>query len=196
MTTHENPLRAEKRRKLKNLRDAGVNPFPYEFQRTHTLGQLREKFGHLKAGDKLEDQRAQVAGRMLTRRDMGKAAFFNLRDQSGDLQIYLKSEELTPEEQTIYDNLDIGDFVGVDGFVFCTKKGELSVHVKKLSILAKTLEPLPEKFHGLADTELKYRYRHLDLIMDPESRKVFETRSKIIREIRQFLDGRGFLEVE
>ncbi|HEX4924065.1 MAG TPA: OB-fold nucleic acid binding domain-containing protein, partial [Bdellovibrionales bacterium] len=123
----ENPLREEKRRKLKGLRDAGVNPYPYDYQRTHSLADVRAKWGHLQAGEKLEDTRVRVAGRMLTRRDMGKAAFFNIRDQSGDLQIYLKSEELTQKEQTVYDHLDIGDFVGVEGFVFATKKGELSL---------------------------------------------------------------------
>ncbi|MGE3975342.1 MAG: lysine--tRNA ligase [Bdellovibrionales bacterium] len=192
----DNPIREEKRKKLHALKEKGIDPFPYSFDRSHSLQELREKYGGLTAGEKQEGTIIRLAGRVMTVRAMGKASFFNIQDQSGLMQIYIKPEELDETAQTSFDLLDIGDFVGVQGFVFCTKRGELSVHIQKFEILCKTLEPLPEKFHGIADIEIKYRHRHLDLIMDSDSRKVFETRSKIIREIRKFLDARGFLEVE
>jgi len=192
----DNPIREEKRKKLHALKEKGIDPYPYSYDRTHVVQDVREKHGTLSAGEKLESTIVRVAGRVMTVRAMGKASFFNIQDQSGQMQIYIKPEELAEKEQISFDLLDIGDFVGVEGFVFCTKRGELSVHVKKFEILCKTLEPLPEKFHGIADIEIKYRHRHLDLIMDPDSRKVFETRSKICQEIRKFLDARGFLEVE
>ncbi len=193
----ENPLRAEKRKKLHSLREKGVNPFPYSFERTHTVREVVAQFeSKLGPEQKAEGAKLKVAGRLMTMRTMGKAAFFHFQDQSGKMQAYIKSEEIKPEDQLVFDHLDIGDIIGLEGGVFKTKKGELSIRVEKLTMLCKTLEPLPEKFHGLADIEQKYRYRHLDLIMDAESRKVFETRSLIIREIRRFLDDRGFLEVE
>jgi len=192
MSIKENPLREEKRKKLHALIEKGINPYPYDFKKTHSMGELREKYGTLPAGEKKEDVKARVAGRLMTLRSMGKASFFNIQDQTGLIQIYIKPEELSPESQTVFEHVDIGDIVGIEGFVFSTKRGELSLHTQKLEMLCKTLEPLPEKYHGLADVELKYRYRHLDLIMDPDSRKVFEIRSKIIREVRNFLDSRGF----
>jgi lysyl-tRNA synthetase class 2 len=194
---HENPLRAEKRKKLHELKAAGINPFPYSFDRNTTLQKIRDDYDtKLQSGEKLTDTHLKIAGRLMTLRAMGKASFFNLQDQTGSLQIYIKPEELTPDEQKAFSLIDLGDFVGVEGFVFRTQRGELSVHCKKFVILAKTLEPLPEKFHGIADVEIKYRHRHLDLISDADSRKVFETRSLIIREIRKFMEAKGFLEVE
>jgi len=192
----DNPLREEKRKKLLALKTAGVELYPHQFDRTHLLGQIRKEYGALTAGEKREEAQVVSAGRVMTVRSMGKALFFNIQDQETSLQVYVKTEELDANSQKVLEYLDIGDILGVHGFVFCTKKGELSIHAKKLSMLCKTLEPLPEKFHGIADIEIKYRHRHLDLIVDPESRKVFETRSRIIREIRSFLDERGFLEVE
>lgn len=191
----ENPLRVEKKRKLAALREKGLNPFPYNFKPTAKVAQMIEKYSHLQAGDKTEEQ-VVMAGRLMTRRDMGKAAFFNFQDQSGALQGYVKLEELPEADQEFFNYVDLGDWVGVTGFIFKTKKGELSIHAKKFEIICKTLEPLPEKFHGVQDVEIKYRHRHLDLITDEESRNVFITRSKIIREVRRFLDDRGFLEVE
>lgn len=195
--TRENPLRAEKRRKLKDLRDAGIDPFPHSYEQKDHAQEIKDKFdSKLVAGQILENENAQIAGRVMTLRRMGKAAFFNVQDQTGQTQVYIRLEELDEASKSSFKLIDIGDIVGVKGFVFKTQKGELSVHAKSFQILCKTLEPLPEKYHGLTDVELKYRHRHLDLIMDPESRKVFETRSKIIREVRRFLDDRGFLEVE
>jgi lysyl-tRNA synthetase class 2 len=193
----ENPLRAEKRRKLHELRAAGINPYPYNFERNSSLQKIRDDFdAKLQNGDKVLDSNFQIAGRLMTLRSMGKASFFNLQDQSGNLQIYIKPEELTDVEQKAFSLVDLGDFIGVEGYVFRTQRGELSVHCKKFQILTKTLEPLPEKFHGIADIEIKYRHRHLDLISDEESRKVFATRSRIIQEIRKYMESKGFLEVE
>jgi len=193
----DNPLRAEKRKKLHALREMGLDPYPHNYDRNSSLGQIREDFeSQLEAGDIREESVFKVAGRLMTRRPMGKAAFFNIQDQSGSLQCYLKKAELSEQDLIAYENIDIGDIIGIEGFVFKTKKGELSLHTQKFTILCKTLEPLPEKYHGIQDVELKYRHRHLDLIMDPQSRKVFETRSKIIAEIRSYLNGEGFLEVE
>ena len=191
----ENPLRKEKRRKLHELKEQGVDPFPHNYDRTHTVSSIIEAHSGIEAGEQVEGD-VSVAGRLMTKRDMGKAAFFNIQDQTGKIQGYVKITELPEEDQKAFKLLDIGDHVGFTGFVFKTRKGELSVHAKSFKILCKTLEPLPEKYHGLTDVELKYRYRHMDLIMNPDSRKVFESRSKIIREVRRFLDDRGFLEVE
>lgn len=192
----DNPLRAEKRKKLHSLREAGVNPFPYRFDRSHKTSELQEKYAGLEAGEKTEGESFKIAGRLMTKRPMGKAAFFNVQDQSGAIQGYCKIAELSEDDQTAFHHVDIGDFIGIEGPVFKTKKGELSVRAEKFTMLCKTLEPLPEKFHGLVDVEQKYRHRHLDLIMSAGSRKVFETRSKIIREVRNYLDSEGFLEVD
>lgn len=197
MSELENPLKAEKRRKLHELRERGLNPYPYSFEKSCSIVQLINDFDSiLKEGDTRPETNFKLAGRLMTKRPMGKAAFFNIQDQTGNLQGYLRTEELSPEDQEAFQNLDIGDIVGIEGFVFKTKKGETSLHCKSFKMLCKSLEVLPEKYHGIADVEIKYRHRHLDLITNPQSRKVFETRSKIIREIRNFLDTRGFLEVE
>lgn len=192
----ENPIRAEKRRKLQMLRERQYDPYPHTFERTGTVAEIREKFSGIATGEVLKDKKYVLAGRLMTKRPMGKAAFFNVQDQSGNLQCYLKTSELPEVDQLAFDNIDLGDIVGIEGFVFKTQKGELSLHCEKFQILCKTLEPLPEKFHGIQDVEIKYRHRHLDLISDPDSRKVFEKRSRIITEIRNFLISRGFLEVE
>lgn len=193
----ENPLRAEKRRKLQELRASGIDPYPHTYERTSTIQPIIEKFNSaLVAGDQREQDRYKIAGRLMTKRPMGKAAFFNLQDQSGSIQIYLKSDALSESDRKAFDLVDLGDIVGIEGFVFKTKKGELSLHADQFKILSKSLEPLPEKYHGIQDVEIKYRYRHLDLITDPESRDVFVKRSKIISEVRTWLNSRGFLEVE
>ncbi len=200
MTQHhieENPLRAEKRRKLHTLKEKGINPFPYTYDRTASIHTLVEKYAaNLQAGEKKPEATYRIAGRLMTLRAMGKASFFNIQDQSGSVQVYIKTEELSEQDRTAFELIDLGDIVGVEGFVFKSQKGEFSIYCKKFEILTKSIEPLPEKFHGIQDIEIKYRHRHLDLISEPESRKVFEMRSRIIREIRSFLDSRGFLEVE
>jgi len=193
----ENPLRAEKRRKLHELQKAGIDPYPHQFDRNALTADLIREFDPiLQIGEAKESSRYRIAGRLMTKRPMGKAAFFNIQDGSGSIQCYLRKEEISAEDNVAFDLMDIGDIVGIEGFVFKTKKGELSLHCKEFKMLCKTLEPLPEKYHGLADVEIKYRHRHLDLITDPESRDVFRKRSKIIAEIRTWLNARGFLEVE
>ncbi len=193
---NENPIRAEKRRKLHELKAKNYDPYPHNFERTSTIAPIKAQFADIATGEKKETSVYRVAGRLMTKRPMGKAAFFNIQDQSGNIQCYLRREELVERDQLAFDQLDLGDIVGVQGFVFKTQKGELSLHCTKFEMLCKTLEPLPEKFHGIQDIEIKYRHRHLDLISDEDSRRVFEKRSKIIAEIRSFLNKRGFLEVE
>ncbi|MCB0420981.1 MAG: lysine--tRNA ligase [Bdellovibrionales bacterium] len=192
----ENPLRQEKKRKLGELRAQGIDPYPHNYFRTHHALELSEKYSDIAQGEKLVDTVVSLAGRMMTKRDMGKASFFNIQDQSGNMQCYVKIAELSEVDAKAFKLIDIGDIVGVKGYVFKTQKGQLSIHIQEFSILCKTLEPLPEKYHGLTDVESKYRHRHLDLIMNRDVRQVFEKRSLIIREIRRFLDERGFLEVE
>ena len=193
----ENPLRAEKRKKLHDLRALGIDPYPHNFDRdTHTAALFRDFDESMVAGDVKETTSFRLAGRLMTKRPMGKAAFFNIQDGSGSIQCYLRKEELSAEDNVAFDHIDLGDFVGIVGYVFKSKKGELSIHCKEFKILCKSLEPLPEKYHGVADIEIKYRHRHLDLITDQESREVFLKRSKIIAEIRSFLNARDFLEVE
>ncbi len=194
---HENPLRAEKRKKLHALREKGINPYPYSFERTSNTADILAKFdGETQAGDKKPETSFKLAGRIMTLRSMGKAVFFNLMDQSGPLQIYIKLEELPEKQRDAFQLTDLGDIVGVEGYVFKTQKGELSLYARSFEMLTKSIEPLPEKFHGIQDIEIKYRHRHLDLISDRESMKVFITRSRIIKFIRNFLDSRGFMEVE
>jgi lysyl-tRNA synthetase, class II len=194
--THDNPIKAEKRKKLHALKEKGINPFPYSFDKTAHIEKIMLDFNHLVAGEKKPENVFKIAGRLMTLRAMGKASFFNVQDQTGSLQCYVKVEELSEQDRIAFDLIDLGDIVGITGYVFKSQKGELSLYVKKFEILTKTLEPLPEKFHGIQDVEIKYRHRHLDLISDPDSRKVFVARGKIIKAIKRFLDDRGFMEVE
>ena len=146
--------------------------------------------------DELENETVSIAGRMMFKRVMGKASFCNVQDKEGRIQVYVARDDLGEEAYKEFKRMDIGDIIGVKGFVFKTKTGEISVHAKELTLLSKSLTPLPEKFHGLQDTDLRYRQRYVDLIMNEESRETFIKRSKIISEIRKFLDARGFMEVE
>lgn len=193
---HDNPIKAEKRRKLHALKEKGINAFPYSFDVTAHVENLVRDFSSLEAGEKKHETNFRIAGRLMTLRMMGKASFFNVQDMTGSLQCYVKTEDLAEKDRISFDLIDLGDIVGLEGYIFKSQKGELSLYVKNFQILTKTLEPLPEKFHGIQDIEIKYRHRHLDLISDPESRKVFVTRGKIIKAIKKFLDDRGFMEVE
>ena len=247
-----NPLKKEKKHKRDQLLKKGINPYPHSYHKKHSTLWLREKYNSLSVGETSDDVMIS-AGRVMRKRDMGKAAFFNIQDQEGELQCYIKKQDFfnegektskpekadsvsgslntkgqksvktstvkadskinnnsqkKPEEEEdssnwdsfhswdIWKLTDIGDIVGIEGQPFRTKKGELSLRVKNLQMLCKTLEPLPEKYHGLEGKELKYRFRHWDLVMDLKSREIFKIRSKIIREIRAFMDSRGFLEME
>lgn len=195
MEKKDNVLREEKKRKLKLLLKKNLNPYPHNFKRTHVSAQIQKQYEHLKPGESTEEE-MWVAGRLMLKRNMGKAVFFNIQDQAGALQCYLKTQELDESSEQFFSLVDIGDIVGARGTVFRTKRGELTLRCKEFQILCKSIESLPEKYHGVEDTELKYRRRYLDLIMNPDSKQVFLIRSKVIKEIRTFMDKRGFLEVD
>ena len=186
-----NQLRKVRREKLANLQAEGKNPFAitkYDVD-THA-NDCKEKY------DEYEGKNVSIAGRLMAKRVMGKASFCNVQDISGNIQCYVARDEIGEEPYAGFKKMDIGDIVGIKGFVFTTKMGEISIHVKEITLLSKSLQILPEKFHGLTDTDMRYRQRYVDLIMNEESKKTFITRSRIISEIRRWLDGQGFLEVE
>lgn len=193
---NDNPIKAEKRKKLHAMKEKGINPYPYNFDKNTHVEQLVKDYAGLQAGEKKLDTQFRIAGRLMTLRMMGKASFFNIQDVTGSIQCYVKVEELAEMDRKTFDLIDLGDIVGLEGYIFKSQKGELSLYVQKFQVLTKTLEPLPEKFHGIQDVEIKYRHRHLDLISDMESRQVFVTRGKIIKAVKKFLDDRGFMEVE
>ena len=180
-----------RRQKLQALIDAGQNP--YELTRYDVTHHSRDVIDGF---DTLEGQTVSLAGRMTSRRVMGKASFAHLLDGQGDIQIYVTRDDLGVDAYTDFKKYDIGDILGVSGVVFRTKTGEISVHVKSLTLLCKSLKVLPEKFHGLVDTDLRYRQRYVDCIVNPEVRDTFRKRSAIIAAVREFLDGRGYLEVD
>ena len=191
--TEENPseILRIRREKLTELRANGKDPFVIrKYDKTHDFKTIRDSF------DALEGSDVSVAGRILSRRDMGKANFIDLVDESGKMQIYIKSDDIGADAFAEYRKWDIGDIVGVKGFVFRTRRGEISIHTKEITLLSKSLLPLPEKWHGLKDQDLRYRQRYVDLIVNPEVRDTFVKRSRIIAEIRNYLNERGFLEVE
>ena len=180
-----------RREKLTALQQAGNDPFAQtRFDRTVYAQQIAEQF------DQLEEKPVAVAGRIMSKRSMGKASFFDIADASGKIQIYIKLNVIGEETYEQFKKWDIGDIVGVNGEVFRTKHGEISIRATKAILLSKSLLPLPEKFHGLTNTDLRYRQRYVDLIVNPEVRDVFVKRSLIIRELRTFLDSKGYLEVE
>src|SRR5215813_8629784 len=184
----ENELMVQRREKLKALRARGVEPFGRAFETSGSVAEVREKF---KEGETL-----RAAGRITAHRDMGKSHFLDLRDVTGRIQIYIHAKEVGPELMDLFRLIDIGDFIGVEGTCFVTKSGEPSVKIQTFQLLAKTLRPLPEKWHGLQDTEARYRQRYLDLVTNERSRAVFEKRIAIVRETRRFFEERGFIEVE
>lgn len=181
-------LLAVRRQKLESLRAAGVAPYGQRFEITGRPGEIRSAF--------VEGSRVRTAGRITAHRNMGKSHFLDLSDSTGRMQVYLHGKEVGPEAAAIFDQLDIGDWIGVEGETFTTKTGEPSIKAKSFTVLSKSLRPLPDKWHGVQDTEIKYRQRYLDLISNPESRDVFLKRIAIVREIRRFLEERGFIEVE
>ena len=183
-----NELLAIRRQKLEALRAAGIDPFGSGFETTGAPGEIRAAF--------CEGQKVRAAGRITAHRNMGKSHFIDLSDNSGRIQVYLNSKELAPEAMAAFDHLDIGDFLGVEGETFVTKTGEPSIKAASIRVLSKSLRPLPDKWHGVQDTEIKYRQRYLDLVSNPESLEVFQKRIAIVREIRRFLEDRGFIEVE
>jgi lysyl-tRNA synthetase class 2 len=195
MSDDENHLISERRAKLAKLRERG-NAFPNSFRRDALAGDILLAYGE-KSAEALEANaiHVKVAGRMRAKRVMGKASFVRLEDSSGAIQLFLQQQALG-EAYDEFRGWDVGDVIGAEGTLFRTKTGELSVRALRLVLLTKSLRPLPDKWHGIADTELRYRRRYVDLIMNEDSRRVFETRSTIVRYLRSFLDTRGFLEVE
>ncbi|MFP4683107.1 MAG: lysine--tRNA ligase [Ectothiorhodospira sp.] len=195
-TQDENKLIAQRREKLQRLRETGP-AFPNDFRRNVMAGELHAEYGERDAAFfENEPVRVAVAGRMMAKRVMGKASFVQLQDMSGRIQLFVQRDALPEGGYQAFKGWDVGDILGAEGTLFRTKTGELSVQVDTLRLLTKSLRPLPEKFHGLSDTETRYRQRYVDLIMNEPVREIFRVRTRIIRGIRDYLDGRGFLEVE
>src|SRR6266403_1081238 len=184
----ENSLIAQRREKLEALQARGANPFGRGFATSGTIAEVREKFA--------EGTTLRAAGRITAHRDMGKSHFVDLRDSTGRIQVYIHAKEVGSEIIEQFKLVDLGDFIGVEGDCFLTKTGEPTLKIHKLELLGKSLRPLPEKWHGLQDVEARYRQRYLDLVTNEHSRNVFEKRIMIVREIRRFMEGKGFLEVE
>ena len=183
-----NQLISQRSAKLDEMREAGIDPFRNKFTPSEFCGDAKANY--------VEDREVAVAGRLVSQRDMGKTIFAHIKDSSGSIQLFIRKNDLGEESFNIFKSLDIADFVGARGKLFTTKTGEISVKVTDFTVLAKSLRPPPEKWHGLADTETRYRQRYLDLISSDDVRKVMFQRSAILREIRNFMHGRGFSEVE
>lgn len=185
-----------RRNKLVELAEAGIPAYPYQYPRSHTLEELRDQYSHLENGQKAEADKVSIAGRVLAWRGKGKMTFLDLQDGSSRLQAVLTLDRLGEDAYATLKHFDIGDMVGVQGHPMRTQRGELSVAGEQITMLAKCLKPLPEKWHGLTDVDLRYRQRYLDLIVNPEVRQTFLTRSKILGLLRMFLQERQFIEVE
>ena len=180
-----------RRDKLKELQESGNDPFQItRYVVDNDSANIKENF------DQLEGSAVSIAGRLMSKRGMGKVSFCDLQDKTGRIQLYARKDEMDEEEYARFKKYDIGDIVGVQGVVFRTQRGEMSVRVEKVTLLSKSLLPLPEKFHGLTNTELRYRQRYVDLIVNPEVKRNFIVRSQFIKHVRDFMDGRGFIEVE
>ncbi|HVZ81824.1 MAG TPA: lysine--tRNA ligase [bacterium] len=183
--------------KLKALKEKGINPYPSAaFEVTAHSKDVLEKYAGLEAGQHREEDKLSIAGRLMTIRDMGKSCFAHVQDAQGRIQIYVRKDGVGEQAYEVFKLMDLGDIIGVKGFPFKTKTGEVSVHAVSFEVLSKSLHPLPEKWHGLTDVEARYRNRYVDLIVNEDVRKTFETRSKVVAAIRQYLDQSGFLEVE
>lgn len=186
-----NHLMQIRREKLKELQEEGKNPFEItKFNRTNTAGEIKANY------EKFEQKDVTVAGRIIAKRIMGKASFCTIQDCDERIQSYVSINDLGEESYKAFKTYDIGDIIGITGFVFKTKTEEISVHAKEVTLLTKSLRPLPEKFHGLKDMDLRYRQRYVDLIVNPEVKETFILRSKILKEIRSFMDEKGYMEVE
>ena len=195
-TDDQNKLILERRKKLESLREGGFN-YPKGLEIDAYSQDLQEQFSSLTGEDlQLRNKEVMVAGRMMAKRVMGKSSFSKIKDGTGEIQIFLSSSELSPETYDQFKTLDVGDIIWVKGPLFKTKTDELTINVMELELLTKSLRPLPEKYHGLTDTEIRYRQRYLDLIMSQDSQDVFKTRSKIISKMRNYLSDRKILEVE
>ena len=188
-------LLAARRRKLESLRDAGIDPFPHEFDGVEPIAAVRAAHAELAPGDET-GVRHRVAGRLAARRGQGKMAFLDLVDRSGRIQLQARVDDLGPEGMDRLLGLDLGDLIGIDGIAFMSRRGELTLRVLDFTLLAKSLRPPPEKHHGLTDVETRFRRRELDLIANEDARELFITRARVISAVRRFLDSEGFVEVE
>ena len=195
MADSENDQVVQRRQKLKNLLERGIEPYPYSYAKKNSAKEILEKHAKLKKEGKTKDK-ASIAGRIMTLRVMGKAGFAHIQDQTGKIQIYAREDEVGKEDYKTFSKSDLGDIIGVEGTIFRTKLGELSIWVKKFKLLCKSLLPLPEKWHGLKDKELRYRRRELDILTNPEVMEIFRKRSAVTKAVREFLDSKGFLEVD
>ena len=190
-----NALMDQRREKLEEIRQLGVNPYPYKYSPTHTTQEIHEQFAEV--GDQPDETNSvRVAGRIMTKRDHGKSGFAHLQDGSGRLQIYVRQNAVGEEAYQVYRKLDVGDVIGVDGPVFRTRTGEITVLVSEVELLAKSLRSPPEKWHGLQNKETRYRQRYADLMMNPEVMQVFINRTRMIQAVREYLNQDGFIEVE
>lgn len=183
--------------KLKKIVELGIDPYPRKFERTHSVTEIKENF-ESRGREELEKEKISVktSGRIMTIRRMGGASFFHISDGKNRIQCYIKKDMISDKEWKLFDLLDIGDIVGISGILFRTKTGELTVLLESLTFLCKSFRPLPEKWHGLREVEIRFRERYLDLMVNVEVRKIFEIRSQLIKEIRKFFDERGYVEVE
>ncbi|WP_206165153.1 lysine--tRNA ligase [Mammaliicoccus sciuri] len=199
MSEEMNDQMLVRREKLQELRDLGIDPFGKKFVRSgdsKSLHQEWDEFSKEELHDKEDESAVAIAGRLMTKRGKGKAGFAHVKDITGQIQIYVRKDQVGDEQFEIWKHADLGDIVGVKGVMFKTNTGELSVKAKEFTVLTKSLRPLPDKYHGLQDIEQRYRQRYLDLITSEESTKTFITRSQIIQEMRTYLNNKGFLEVE
>jgi lysyl-tRNA synthetase class 2 len=196
MPTREEELREERLAKLNRLRERGIDPYPPRYDRTHTATEAIAAYTDWEAAQSGDAPTVSVAGRVTALRDMGKAAFLDLRDSSGRIQVYVRADHVSEEDWKTLKEVDLGDILGAVGPLMRTRAGEITVQASGVTMLAKALQAPPEKFHGLTDTEQRYRQRYRDLIANEETREVFMLRSKIVSAMRRFLDGQGFIEVE
>ena len=192
----EDDLLKQRLARIREIEALGYRPYGRRFDFTHTIPEILASYGAKTAEELTPEVRVRIAGRMMTQRRMGKAGFAHLQQNGERLQIYVKKDAVGERDFALFQLLDIGDIVGAEGYLFRTRTGELSVHVEKLEFLSKTLLSMPEKWHGLEDVEIRYRQRYLDLIANPDVRRVFVTRARIVSSLRRQLEARGFIEVE
>jgi len=191
----EEQLIQQRIEKLNQIKALGINPYPYKFNKKSSASEILERYKKLKEHEQTKDN-VSMAGRIMTIRLMGKASFLHIQDETGKIQVYLRQEDIGEKNYELFRKFDMGDIIGIEGNVFKTKAGELSVWAKKIELLCKSIRPLPEKWHGLKDIEIRYRKRYLDLIANPEVKEVFIKRARIINFIREFLNKNGYIEVE
>ncbi len=196
MTSRLDRIVQQRLEKLDRIRTRGINPYPYGYHRSHTAQQAIALLKQQEDSGKTEATVVNVAGRIMANRPMGKISFLDIHDSSGKIQLYFNKDLLSEASLKLFKDIDIGDIIGVSGKLFRTKTGEPTIEVEKFTLLAKSLQPLPEKWHGLSDVDMRYRQRYLDLISNPEVKETFKVRSQVITTMRQFLNQRGFIEVE